>query len=186
MKPRRIVVTGMGIVSPLGCEVERVWRRLLAGQSGLRRLPEELIASLPAKIGGVVPTKEEYKKAGFDPDQFLHLRKIRKNLICRNTRCKHFEDVGNTNSHAANARASATFSELIRDSFRIAIPFNRLANHTTKKRRPKAPFGRSLETHQLDFDGFRSAACTHPMVLTPFALDLSKRLNRHLCFDKPA
>ena len=36
----RIVVTGMGAVSPLGCGVELAWRRLLAGQSGLRALPE--------------------------------------------------------------------------------------------------------------------------------------------------
>lgn len=78
MKPRRIVVTGMGIVSPLGCEVEQVWRRLLAGQSGLRRLPEELIASLPAKIGGVVPTKKEDETAGFDPDQFATPKEQRK------------------------------------------------------------------------------------------------------------
>lgn len=78
MRPRRIVVTGMGIVSPLGCEVERVWQRLLAGQSGLRRLPEEMSASLPAKIGGVVPTKEGDGEAGFDPDKFATPKEQRK------------------------------------------------------------------------------------------------------------
>lgn len=68
MTERRIVVTGMGIVSPLGCGVEPVWHRLLAGRSGLRALPEEMVGDLPAKVGGVVPTKEEDSDAGFDPE----------------------------------------------------------------------------------------------------------------------
>ena len=38
---RRIVVTGMGAVSPLGCGVETNWSRLLAGRSGIRTLPDE-------------------------------------------------------------------------------------------------------------------------------------------------
>ena len=36
---KRIVVTGMGALTPLGADVESTWRRLLAGQSGIRRLP---------------------------------------------------------------------------------------------------------------------------------------------------
>ena len=53
MSDRRVVVTGMGLVSPLGSGVEAVWERLLAGRSGLRKLPEEVVADLPAKVGGV-------------------------------------------------------------------------------------------------------------------------------------
>lgn len=68
MRSRRIVITGMGLVSPLGCGVGVVWPRLIAGRSGLRRLPEEMIADLPAKVGAVVPTKAEDSEAGFDPD----------------------------------------------------------------------------------------------------------------------
>ena len=41
----RIVITGMGIASPLGCGIEPVWQRLLAGKSGLRRLPDEILAA---------------------------------------------------------------------------------------------------------------------------------------------
>ncbi|MBX4144905.1 hypothetical protein DD788_27525, partial [Ralstonia pickettii] len=51
---RRIVVTGMGMVSPLGCGVELAWQRLLAGQSGLRRLPDSMTADIAARGGGVV------------------------------------------------------------------------------------------------------------------------------------
>lgn len=69
MSDRRIVVTGMGLVSPLGSGVEAVWGRLLAGRSGLRKLPDEVVADLPAKVGGVVPTAEEDAEAGFDPDR---------------------------------------------------------------------------------------------------------------------
>jgi len=63
---RRIVVTGMGAVSPLGCGVELSWRRLLAGQSGLRLLPEWSLA-LPARIAGLVRGKDEDGEGGFDP-----------------------------------------------------------------------------------------------------------------------
>ncbi|MBW5439468.1 beta-ketoacyl-ACP synthase II [Bradyrhizobium canariense] len=65
---RRIVVTGMGAVSPLGCGVELSWRRLLAGQSGLRPLPEWSQA-LPARIAGLLPDKADDADGGFDPAQ---------------------------------------------------------------------------------------------------------------------
>ncbi|UPK33733.1 beta-ketoacyl-ACP synthase II [Bradyrhizobium sp. 186] len=65
---RRIVVTGMGAVSPLGCGVELAWRRLLAGQSGLRALPEWSQA-LPARIAGLVPDKADDIEGGFDAAQ---------------------------------------------------------------------------------------------------------------------
>ncbi|WP_434596537.1 beta-ketoacyl-ACP synthase II [Pseudomonas sp. R4-83] len=69
MDSRRIVVTGMGLVSPLGSGVEVVWQRLLAGRSGLRNLPDAVVADLPARVGGSVPTAEEDAEAGFDPDR---------------------------------------------------------------------------------------------------------------------
>ncbi|WP_338585409.1 beta-ketoacyl-ACP synthase II [Pseudomonas sp. MAG733B] len=68
MTNRRVVVTGMGLVSPLGSSVEVVWERLLAGRSGLRNLPEAVVADLPAKVGGAVPTAADDAEAGFDPD----------------------------------------------------------------------------------------------------------------------
>lgn len=50
---RRVVVTGMGIVSPLGVKTENVWSRLLEGRSVVRRLSEDLVPDVPAKVGGV-------------------------------------------------------------------------------------------------------------------------------------
>lgn len=71
MSDRRVVVTGMGIVSPLGTGVEAVWARLLAGRSGLRALPDEVVLDLPAKVGGAVPSVAEDAQAGFDPDRAI-------------------------------------------------------------------------------------------------------------------
>lgn len=74
----RIVITGMGIASPLGCGIEPVWQRLLAGRSGLSRLPDEMVNDLPAKVGGVVPTIEEDADAGLNPDEFVTPKDQRK------------------------------------------------------------------------------------------------------------
>lgn len=75
---KRIVVTGMGAITPLGCGVEQVWRRLLAGQSGIHSLPEELIGELSTTIGGQVPDSLQDPEAGFDPDQLLAPKEQRK------------------------------------------------------------------------------------------------------------
>jgi 3-oxoacyl-[acyl-carrier-protein] synthase II len=52
---RRVVVTGMGAVTPLGIGVEHVWRRLLAGESGIGAIQSFDVKDLPAKIAGQVP-----------------------------------------------------------------------------------------------------------------------------------
>jgi 3-oxoacyl-[acyl-carrier-protein] synthase II len=67
----RIVVTGMGLVSPLGTGVEPAWKRLLDGGSGLRVLAEDIVGELSAKVGGIVPSIAEDADAGFDPDRYI-------------------------------------------------------------------------------------------------------------------
>jgi 3-oxoacyl-[acyl-carrier-protein] synthase II len=52
---RRVVVTGMGIASPLGVGVEHVWRRLIEGESGIGAIQSFDTTELPAKIAGQVP-----------------------------------------------------------------------------------------------------------------------------------
>ncbi|WP_369718462.1 beta-ketoacyl-[acyl-carrier-protein] synthase II [Klebsiella quasipneumoniae] len=64
---KRIVVTGMGIVSPLGCGVQHVWQSLLAGKSGITRISEQLVADIPCKVAGQVPSIESDPLHGFDP-----------------------------------------------------------------------------------------------------------------------
>ena len=52
---RRVVVTGMGMVTPLGVGVEPVWKRLIAGESGIAGIQSFDVSDLPAKIAGQVP-----------------------------------------------------------------------------------------------------------------------------------
>lgn len=52
---RRVVVTGMGIVGPLGLGVENVWSRLIAGESGIGRITQFDPSDLPAHVAGEVP-----------------------------------------------------------------------------------------------------------------------------------
>jgi 3-oxoacyl-[acyl-carrier-protein] synthase II len=52
---RRVVVTGMGIASPLGLGVEHVWKRLIEGQSGIGAIQSFDVSDSPAKIAGQVP-----------------------------------------------------------------------------------------------------------------------------------
>jgi 3-oxoacyl-[acyl-carrier-protein] synthase II len=75
---RRIVVTGLGAVSPLGCGVELIWSRLLAGRSGLRSLPATISADLAARVAGMVPDKTEDAEGGFDPDAVVPRKDQRK------------------------------------------------------------------------------------------------------------
>jgi len=62
-----VVITGLGIVSPLGIGREAVWERLRAGQSGVRRIPYLVEAGFPVTIGAAVE--------GFDPRQYVANRK---------------------------------------------------------------------------------------------------------------
>lgn len=62
---RRVVVTGVGLVSPLGCTVEQCWRRCLAGDSGIHTLSVIDITDLKVFIGGDIP---DFDPAGYvDP-----------------------------------------------------------------------------------------------------------------------
>ncbi|MGA8112691.1 MAG: beta-ketoacyl synthase N-terminal-like domain-containing protein, partial [Actinocatenispora sp.] len=63
---RRVVVTGLGVVSPLAVGLPDTWQGLLEGRSGIRELPE---ATGPVRIAGEVPD--------FDPDEILGWRTAR-------------------------------------------------------------------------------------------------------------
>ncbi|WP_425274895.1 beta-ketoacyl-ACP synthase II [Pseudomonas aegrilactucae] len=75
---KRIVVTGCGIVGPLGCGVEAVWRRLLDGQSGIRALADSVSDGTGVSVAGRVPTLEEDPIAGYDPDRVIPVKERKK------------------------------------------------------------------------------------------------------------
>ena len=52
---RRVVVTGMGLVTPLGIGLEQVWRRLLAGESGIGAIQSFDVSDLPSRVAAQVP-----------------------------------------------------------------------------------------------------------------------------------
>jgi 3-oxoacyl-[acyl-carrier-protein] synthase II len=52
---RRVVITGMGVVTPLGIGLENVWGHLLAGESGVRAIQSFDVSDLPARIAAQVP-----------------------------------------------------------------------------------------------------------------------------------
>jgi 3-oxoacyl-[acyl-carrier-protein] synthase II len=52
---RRVVVTGMGLVTPLGIGLDRVWGRLVAGESGIGAIQSFDVSDLPSRVAGQVP-----------------------------------------------------------------------------------------------------------------------------------
>ena len=52
---RRVVITGMGLLTPLGLGLKANWDKLIAGQSGVRRVTKMDVSDYPSKIGGEIP-----------------------------------------------------------------------------------------------------------------------------------
>jgi 3-oxoacyl-[acyl-carrier-protein] synthase II len=67
---RRVVVTGLGLVTPLGTGVEKTWKALCAGESGIRRITRFDPAGYDAQIAGEV--------TDFDPARFIEKKEIKK------------------------------------------------------------------------------------------------------------
>src|ERR1700741_4175576 len=74
---RRVVVTGLGMVSPLGCGVEPTWKRILNGDSGARRIETFDVSDLPSKIACPVP-RGDGSNGSFNPDQWMEPKDQRK------------------------------------------------------------------------------------------------------------
>jgi 3-oxoacyl-[acyl-carrier-protein] synthase II len=74
---RRVVVTGMGMVTPLACGVDATWDRLIKGESGVRRIDSFEVSDLPCKIAGVIPTGDG-GNGTYNPDQWMEPKEQRK------------------------------------------------------------------------------------------------------------
>ena len=74
---RRVVVTGMGMVTPLGCGVEINWSRLTAGDSGVRKIDTFDVSDITCKIAGMIPTGDG-SGGTYNPDQWMEPKEQRK------------------------------------------------------------------------------------------------------------
>ncbi|HZS63287.1 MAG TPA: beta-ketoacyl-ACP synthase II [Xanthobacteraceae bacterium] len=74
---RRVVVTGLGMVSPLACGVEATWQRIVSGQSGIKKIEKFDVSDLPCKIAGIVP-RGDGSQGTFNPDQWMEPKEQRK------------------------------------------------------------------------------------------------------------
>jgi 3-oxoacyl-[acyl-carrier-protein] synthase II len=74
---RRVVITGLGMVTPLGCGVEATWRRLLDGESGAKRLDAFDVSDLACKIACTIP-RGDGSDGTFNPDQWMDPKDQRK------------------------------------------------------------------------------------------------------------
>ncbi|MGI6244935.1 MAG: beta-ketoacyl-ACP synthase II [Pseudochelatococcus sp.] len=74
---RRVVVTGLGVVSPLGCGVDFTWRRILAGLSGARAIETFETSDLPCRIACSIPLGNG-EDGTFNPDDWVDPKEQRK------------------------------------------------------------------------------------------------------------
>ncbi|MCX6998534.1 MAG: beta-ketoacyl-ACP synthase II [Kiritimatiellaeota bacterium] len=70
MQRRRVAVTGLGVVSPLGCDIPRFWERMVAGQSGIRPITRFDVSQYDSRIGGDL--------VEFNLDQFVSKKEQRR------------------------------------------------------------------------------------------------------------
>ena len=70
MSERRVVITGIGVVTPLGCELEVFWQNLLAGKSGIAPVTRFDTTDFDCKIGGEVKD--------FKPEDFMPIKETRR------------------------------------------------------------------------------------------------------------
>lgn len=70
MQKRRVVVTGLGLITPLGVGVEKSWSGLLAGKPGIKRITHFDASAFPTQIAGEVE--------GFNPEDYIEPKEIKK------------------------------------------------------------------------------------------------------------
>ncbi len=105
MSQPRVVITGLGALSPLGTSVESYWNGLVEGRSGIRRITHFDPADLPCQIAGEIPD--------FDPAEFMDKKDARR--MARSSQIAL--------AAAIEAVADAGLPESMPDPERVAISF---------------------------------------------------------------
>lgn len=73
---RRVVVTGMGMVSPLGVGVEHNWSEITAGKSGIKKIEHFDVSDITSQIAGIIPRGDAAGE--YNPDVFMEPKEQRK------------------------------------------------------------------------------------------------------------
>ena len=74
---RRVVVTGLGLVTPLACGTEQTWQRLRSGGSGIKRIEKFDVSDISCKVAGQVP-RGDGSDGSFNPDDWMEPKEQRK------------------------------------------------------------------------------------------------------------
>ena len=77
MELRRVVVTGMGAVTPLGCGVETTWSNILASKSGAKRIDDFQVDDITCQIAHRIPLGKAADGA-YDPEEWMDVKELRK------------------------------------------------------------------------------------------------------------
>ena len=75
---RRVVVTGLGLTTPLGNGVDINWQRLISGKVGINKIENFDVSDLPCKIAGQIPNKQNDLDGGLDIDQWIEPREYKR------------------------------------------------------------------------------------------------------------
>jgi 3-oxoacyl-[acyl-carrier-protein] synthase II len=70
MNKKRVVITGVGMITPLGIGVEESWSGLITGKSGIRKITQFDATAFPTQIAGEVD--------GFNPEDYIEVKEIKK------------------------------------------------------------------------------------------------------------
>jgi 3-oxoacyl-[acyl-carrier-protein] synthase II len=74
---RRVVITGLGMVTPLACGVEATWQRIVAGKSGIKHVETFEVSDIACKIAGVIP-RGDGSDGTYNPDRWMEPKEQRK------------------------------------------------------------------------------------------------------------
>jgi 3-oxoacyl-[acyl-carrier-protein] synthase II len=77
MELRRVVVTGLGLVTPLGCGVEPTWNNIIAGKSGAKRIDDFEVDDIACQIAHRIPLGD-YADGKYNPDEWMEVKEQRK------------------------------------------------------------------------------------------------------------
>ena len=75
---REVVVTGIGLVTPLGVGNDVNWKRLIDGYIGINKITNFDVSDLPCKIAGQIPSKDEDQEGGLKIDDWIEQRELRR------------------------------------------------------------------------------------------------------------